>query len=259
LPGSPTAARRVLAPVSSPSAGGVPSLRWGASRWVASVPFLWTASLEPKTGPRGKADGATRSARRRDTATPRLRRPFGGAASLGPSAGVRSTLGFRPPKPAGKNHHGSTAGFQKIQTLRTTRRRRPTRRAFPRRGHGRDALGCGRPGHTRSTTNGRKSRLDGRNSRTQGAARRQHQERLASRLGVATEQGLLRTSQRNVETSLVLRTVTAALKSTSGPGAPSVAARQFCGSMASIQARINGDASRRRGSITGRRPRGRRD
>jgi hypothetical protein len=59
----------------------------------------------PKTGPRGGGGGddATRSARRRDTATPRLRRPFGGAASLGPSAGVRSTLGFRPPKPAGKN------------------------------------------------------------------------------------------------------------------------------------------------------------
>jgi hypothetical protein len=50
-----------------------------------------------------KADGATRSARRRDTATPRLQRPFGGAATLGLSAGVRSTLGFRPPKPAGKN------------------------------------------------------------------------------------------------------------------------------------------------------------
>jgi hypothetical protein len=282
LPGSPAAPRRVLVPASSPSAGGVPSLRWGASRWVASVPFLWMASLEQKTSPRGKADGATRSARHRDTATPRLRRPFGGAASLGPSAGVRLTLGFRPPKPAGKNHHGSTAGFQKIQTLRTTRRRRPTRWVFPRRGHGRGALGCGRPGHMQSTTNGRKSQLDGRNSRTQGSARRhhaarrrvegfslgsanggvarrQHQERPASRLGVAMERGLLRTSQRNVETSLVLCTATAALKSTSGPGAPSVAARQFCGSMASIQARINGDASRRRGSITGRRPRGRRD
>jgi hypothetical protein len=154
------------------------------------------------------------------------------------------------------------AGFQKIQTLRTTRRRRPTRRAFPRRGRGRGALGCGRPGHTRTTTNGRKSRLDGRSSRTQGsahhhlaarwrvegfslgsanggAARRHHQERPTSRLGVATERGLLRTTRRNVETSLVPRTTTAALKSTSGPGAPSVAARQFCGSMANIQASNN--------------------
>jgi hypothetical protein len=156
-----------------------------------------------------------------------------------------------------------TASFQKFQTLRTMRRRRPTRRASPRRGRGRGALGCGRPGHTRTTTSGKKSRLDGRSSRTQGsarrhlaarqrvegfslgsanrgAARRQHQERPTSRLGVATERGFLRTTQRNIETSLVPRTVTAALKSTSGPGAPSVAARQFCGSMASIQARFNG-------------------
>jgi hypothetical protein len=51
--------------------------------------------------PKG-ADGATRSARRWDTATPRLQRPFGGAVTLGLSAGVRSTLGFRPPKLAGK-------------------------------------------------------------------------------------------------------------------------------------------------------------
>jgi hypothetical protein len=59
------------------------------------------------------------------------------------------------------------------------------------------------------------------------------------RLGVATERGLLRTTRHNVETSVVPRTATAALKSTSGPGAPSVATRQFCGSMASIQARFN--------------------
>jgi hypothetical protein len=50
----------------------------------------------------GGADGATRGARRRDTAAPRLRRPSGGAASLGPRAGVRSTLGFRLPKPAAR-------------------------------------------------------------------------------------------------------------------------------------------------------------
>jgi hypothetical protein len=48
----------------------------------------------------GGADGAARGARRRGAATPRLRRPSGGAACLGPRAGVRSTLGFRPPKPA---------------------------------------------------------------------------------------------------------------------------------------------------------------
>jgi hypothetical protein len=36
---------------------------------------------------------------------------------------------------------------------------------------------------------------------------------------------------------VVHRTTTAALKSTNGPGAPSVAARKFCGSMASTQAR----------------------
>jgi hypothetical protein len=45
----------------------------------------------------GGADGAARGARRRSTAAPRLRRPSGGAASPGPRAGVRLTLGFRPP------------------------------------------------------------------------------------------------------------------------------------------------------------------
>jgi hypothetical protein len=68
-----------------------------------------------KTAHGGEADGATRSARRRGTAMPRLRRPSGGAASLGPSAGVRSTLGFRPPKPAGRNTPDSMAGFQEFQ------------------------------------------------------------------------------------------------------------------------------------------------
>jgi hypothetical protein len=52
LPGSHAAARRVLAPASSLTVGGVPSIRWGASGWVASEPFLCTASLEPVTGPR---------------------------------------------------------------------------------------------------------------------------------------------------------------------------------------------------------------
>jgi hypothetical protein len=56
------------------------------------------------------ADGATRSARRRGTATPRLRRPSGGAVRLGPRAGVRLTLGSRPPKSARRSRHGSTAG-----------------------------------------------------------------------------------------------------------------------------------------------------
>jgi hypothetical protein len=55
------------------------------------------------------------------------------------------------------------------------------------------------------------------------------------------------------------RTATAAPKSTNGPGAPSVAVRQSCGAKASTQARNNGDASRRRESNTGRRPRGRRE
>jgi hypothetical protein len=121
----------------------------------------------------GEADGATRSARRRGTATPWLRRPSGGVASLGPSAGVRSTLGFRPPKPAGRNTPRLDGRLPRVPELRTTRRRRPARRAFPRRGHGRGALGCGRPGHTRSTTiHKEKPRLDGRYSRAQGSARR---------------------------------------------------------------------------------------
>jgi hypothetical protein len=116
LPGKPAAARRVLAPASSPSSGGVPSSRWGASRWVASALHTVTASLAKKSGHGGEADGATCSARRRGTATPRLRRPSGGAASLGPHAGVRSTLGFRPPKPARGLHHGTKAGFQELQS-----------------------------------------------------------------------------------------------------------------------------------------------
>jgi hypothetical protein len=48
-------------------------------------------------------------------------------------------------------------------------------------------------------------------------------------------------------------------KSTIGSGAPSIAVRQSCGAMASTQERNNGDASRRRESNTGRRPRGRRE
>jgi hypothetical protein len=71
---------------------------------------------EPAHG--GGADGATRSARRRGTATPRLRRPSGGAACLGPRAGVRSTLGFRPPKPAGRLRLGSKAGRSELRARR---------------------------------------------------------------------------------------------------------------------------------------------
>jgi hypothetical protein len=232
----------------------------------------------------GGGGGATA---RRVARGARIRRRHGyGVRSVARRAWVQALGCTRPwasaRQTSREKHHGSMAGFQEIQMLRTTRRRRPTCRAFPRRGRGRGALGCDRPGHTRSTTNRKK--ITARRSVLQNpglgaspprgtaarrgfslssangsVARRQHQERPTARLGVAMERGLLRTSQRNVETSLILRTATTALKSTSGPGAPSVAARQFCGSMASIQARNNGDASRRRESIAGRRPRGRRD
>jgi hypothetical protein len=57
----------------------------------------------PSSGRHALSQKPAHGGRRRDMATPRLQRPFGGAASLGPSAGVRSTLGFCPPKPAGTN------------------------------------------------------------------------------------------------------------------------------------------------------------
>jgi hypothetical protein len=59
LPGKPAAARRVLAPASSPSSGGVPSSRWGASRWVASALHTWTVSLA-----KNRATGEKPTARR---------------------------------------------------------------------------------------------------------------------------------------------------------------------------------------------------
>jgi hypothetical protein len=62
MPGGTAAARHVLAPASSPSAGGVPSPRWGASRWVASALVLGTASLA-RNRPTGEGPTARRVAR----------------------------------------------------------------------------------------------------------------------------------------------------------------------------------------------------
>jgi hypothetical protein len=95
----------------------------------------------------GGADGAARGARRRSTATPRLRRPSSGAASPGPRAGVRLTLGLRPPnlqgciprhegriteipeararRSATSRHGGASRGFPSVQPNGARRRRAP--------------------------------------------------------------------------------------------------------------------------------------
>jgi hypothetical protein len=261
LPGSPAAARRVLAPASSPTAGGVPSIRWGASGWVASEPFLWTASLEPETGPREPtAQRVVRGAgiRRRHGYSARsvARRPWVqalGCARLWASA--RPNLQGKTPRLDGRLPEVPDAAHD--ATSKADASGISTARSWPRRAGVRPA-GTHANNHERKKNTARRSDLQNTRlgaspprgtaarrgvslgSANRGAARRQHQERPTSQLGVATERGLHKTARRNVETSLVPRTATAALKSTSGSGAPSVAARQFCGSKASIQARFNG-------------------
>jgi hypothetical protein len=155
----------------------------------------------------GGADGATRSARRRGTATPRLRRPSGGAACLGPRAGVRSTLGFRPPNPAGRLRHGSKAGRSELRARRVASLwHGGASRGFSPALH----KGVRRDARTRSA---RPLAWGSRGATPPLSTLSQHRDHVA------------------------LRTATAALRSTNGPGAPSVAARQFCGSKASTQAR----------------------
>jgi hypothetical protein len=167
-PGGTAAARHVLAPASSPSTGGVPSSRWGASRWVASALVLWTASLA-KNRPTGEGLTARRVARARRhgyVVRPVARRAWVHAlGELDPGLPPAQTCRKITPRLEGR--------LPGVPELRTTRRRRPARRAFPRRGRGRGTLGCGRPGHTRLTMiRKEKPRLDGRYSRAQGSARR---------------------------------------------------------------------------------------
>jgi hypothetical protein len=61
-PGGTADEWHTLAPACSPSTGGVPSSRWGASRWVASALDLWTATLA-KNRPTGEGPTARRVAR----------------------------------------------------------------------------------------------------------------------------------------------------------------------------------------------------
>jgi hypothetical protein len=149
MPGQPAVTRRVHAPVSAPSAGGVPSSRWGASGRVASASHSWTAG-QARHRPAGEGPMARREARGAG-----IRRRHGSVDQ--PVARRAWSMrwgaldpGSRLPKPAARyvpRHEGRIPRFPE---RRATRRRGPARRAFPRRGRGCGALGCGRPGHTRS-------------------------------------------------------------------------------------------------------------
>jgi hypothetical protein len=172
LPGNPASARRVLAPASSPSAAGVPSSRWGASRWVASALILWTACLA-KNRPTGEGPTARRVARGAG-----IRRRHGyDVRPVARRAWVQALGCARPWASARPNlqekHHGSTASFQEIQSC--ARRDVEGRRVG--RFHG-EVVAAARWGAAGLDTRAqprferKKSRLDGRYSRAQGSARR---------------------------------------------------------------------------------------
>jgi hypothetical protein len=205
----------------------------------------------------GSQDGTTRSAQRRKTVAPRLLRKHSGAAFPGLGAGVRTTRdghtiipaqntdprreGRLPETPAAALGVTWSADAPGISTARSWPRSVRVRPAWTHTNiHERKKNTARRPGlqNTRlgaSPPRGTAARRGvSLGSANRGAARCQHRERPTSRLGVATERGLHKTAQRNVETSHVPRTATVALKSTSGSGTPSVAVRQFCGSKASI-------------------------
>jgi hypothetical protein len=211
----------------------------------------------------GSQDSTARSAQRRKTAAPRLLRKHSGAAFLGLGAGVRTMRDARtiiparnteprregrlPKTPAAARSATWSADAPGISTARSWPRRAGVRPAWTHVNiHKQKKNTARRPDlqNTRlgaSPPRGTAARPGvSLGSANRGAARCQHRERPTSRLGVATERGLHKTARRNVETSHVPRTETAALKSTSSSGAPSVAVRQFCGSKASIQANFNG-------------------
>jgi hypothetical protein len=222
------------------------------------------AAVLRRRGSTGRSqDGTTRSAQRRKMAAPRLLRKQSGAAFPGLCVGVRTTWDARtivpaqntdprcegrlPETPAAALGATWSADAPGISTARSWPRRAGVRPAWKHANiHERKKNTARRPDlqNTRlgaSPPRGTAARRGvSLGSANRGAARCQHRERPTSRLGVATERGLHKTARRNVETSHVPRTATAALKSTSGSGAPSVAVRQFCGSKASIQASFNG-------------------
>jgi hypothetical protein len=157
-------------------------------------------------------DGATRSARRRGTATPRLQRPLGGAATPGLSAGVRSTQGSRTPKPAeesprrdGRLPENPVAAHD--ATSRADALGNSTARSWPRRAGVRPARAHADIHKQKKNTAQRPELQNARlgaspprgtaarrgvslGSANRGAARCHHREHTTSRLGVATERGL---------------------------------------------------------------------
>jgi hypothetical protein len=137
------------------------------------VPLL--VSRTSRTPARGKgADGATRGARRRNTAAPRLRRPTGGAAS--PVHALGCARPWPPPtQTCSKKRSTARRPVSKTSVRGATRRRGPARRAFPRRGRGRGALGCGPPRLTRAS-----ARPQGMKQHTGGEARHPPGTRLGS-------------------------------------------------------------------------------
>jgi hypothetical protein len=102
MPGQPAVTRRVRAPVSAPSAGGVPSPRWGASGRVASASHSWTAG-QARHQPAGEGPMARREARGAG-----IRRRHG-SVDRPVARRARSMRwgaldpGLRPPRPAARN------------------------------------------------------------------------------------------------------------------------------------------------------------
>jgi hypothetical protein len=170
------------------------------------VPPLYRTSCQTPARERG-ANGAARGAgarwRRGCVAHPVARRV------PGPRAGVRLTLGFRPPN---------------LQEQHSTARR-PDPRTTRAQGSAHCCLAARR-------------RVEGFPSVQLSRARRRRAPGvLAHWLGVAAARRLLCSPISHTRVRVALRTATAALRGTTGPGAPSVAARQVRGAKASNQAR----------------------
>jgi hypothetical protein len=243
------------------------SLRLAGVRAVRSPPRPTPGrQAKPDTGPRGR--GRWRDVRR---AAP----GYGGATAPstdrwrgepGPCAGVRSTLASACPNLQQDTIHGTKAGLQDFRAARDATSRAgascvSTAWSWPRRNGVRPArthaiipsltkqnLGstAGRPEprarRVASSRHGGASR--GFPSAQHNGVRRDARTRSARPPAWGSRGAtppLLNPLQPRDH--VALRTATAALKSTHGPGAPSVAARQFCGSMASTQARNQQRAS----------------
>jgi hypothetical protein len=177
-----------------------------------SSPSLSTERLASSQKLAHGADGATRSARRRGTATPRLQRPLGGAVNPGLSVGVRSTQGSRTPKPAEESsQRDGRLPVKPVAAHDATSRAealgKSTARSWPRRARVRPVTTHANIHKRRNSTARRPGLQNARlgasppcgraahrgvslGSANRGAARCHHREHLTSRLGVATERVL---------------------------------------------------------------------